>query len=73
MATVDTNGVVKSPTNFATANNLGVYIGAGQGQVLVAPFKGGAAEIVGSQLPFLELGAHGAVDDQDALGKGWND
>ena len=45
-------------------------IGPGQDQVFVAPLELGAAEIVGGEVALLELGPHGAVDDEDAFGKG---
>ena len=43
-------------------------VGLGDDQDLVATLEGGAAEVVGAQMLELEVGAGGAVEDEDALG-----
>ena len=45
-------------------------VGPGSHQQLVAPFEVGAAEVVSGQFGHLEVGPHGAVEDDDALGDG---
>ena len=42
-------------------------VGAGEDEVLVAAFELGAAEVVGGEVQGLDRGAHGAVEDEDAL------
>ena len=42
-------------------------VGAGQHQVLVAALEVGAAEVVGVQVEGLDVGAEGAVVEDDAL------
>ena len=52
------------------AVNVRDDVGAGQDQLLIAPLVLGPAEVVGGEVAFLELGSHGAVDDEDAVFKG---
>ena len=44
-------------------------VGPVQRQHLVAPFEGGAAEVVGVQVHQLEVGSGGPVEDEDPLGE----
>ena len=44
-------------------------VGAGHHQVLVAPLQLGAAEVIGGQVAALEVGALGAVENEDLLAK----
>ena len=44
-----------------------IHIRAGDAQILVAVFEVRAAEIGGGRVVRLEHGAHGAVENQDAL------
>ena len=46
---------------------LGDEVGAGTDQDLVATLEVGAAEVLGAQAQHLQVGAHGAVEDQDPL------
>ena len=43
------------------------HVGAGHDQQLVAALELGAAEVVGSEAEQLQVGAHGAVEDDHAL------
>ena len=46
------------------------HVGAGDHQELVAPLQIGTPEVVGGQVGQLQIGAHGAVEDDDPLGDG---
>ena len=45
-------------------------VGSGDHQELVAALEVGAAEVVGGQLSQLQVGPHGAVEDDDPFGDG---
>ncbi len=47
--------------------HLGHQVGPGVDQYLVAPLELGAAEVVRPQAEQLQVGAHGAVEDDGAL------
>ena len=47
--------------------DVGDHIGAGEDQVLVTPLVLRAAEVLRPEAPVLDGGAHGPVDNQDAL------
>ena len=49
------------------AVDAGNNVGAREYQILVAAFQVRAAEILGGQILLLQHGAHGAIQDEDAL------
>ncbi len=50
-----------------TLVDVGDHVGAGEDQVLVTPLVLRAAEVLRPQVAVLDGGAHGPVQDQDAL------
>ena len=50
--------------------DLGDEVGAGADQDLVATLEVGAAEVLGAQAQHLQIGAHGAVEDEHPLPQG---
>jgi hypothetical protein len=45
------------------------HIGPGQDEVIVAPLERRASEVFGGQVKALDVGAHGAIVDEDAAGE----
>jgi hypothetical protein len=45
-------------------------VGAGENEVIVAPFQRLAAEVLGSRVVQLNVRSHRAVEDQNAIGNG---
>ena len=59
--------MMSEPACEILAMNVEHDIGAGDDQVFVAAFEVRAAEIRGGEIGLLQHGAHGAIQDEDAL------
>ena len=56
-----------TPTSKKLRCSSAMTAGPGDGQDLVAALQGGATEVVGAQVARLEVGAGGAVEDDDPV------